>query len=41
MIHGDNERISLENLEFGYKVLKKTIRDFIWKDQPQPADQPI
>jgi len=30
-MHGDDERISLENLELEYRVLMKTIRDFMWK----------
>jgi len=29
MIHGDNERISIENLLFSYKVLKEAITSFI------------
>jgi len=30
LIHGDNERISLRNLEFGYKVLSNAIRTFMY-----------
>ncbi|MDW8033578.1 MAG: M20/M25/M40 family metallo-hydrolase [Nitrososphaerota archaeon] len=29
MIHGDNERISIENLTFSYNVLKGSVEDFI------------
>jgi acetylornithine deacetylase/succinyl-diaminopimelate desuccinylase-like protein len=29
MIHGDNERISIENLMFSYNVLKEAIEHFI------------
>ncbi len=30
LIHGDNERISLRNLEFGYKVLSDAIKTFMY-----------
>ncbi|MGC8947856.1 MAG: ArgE/DapE family deacylase [Thermoprotei archaeon] len=30
LIHGDNERISIRNLEFGYKVLSDAIKTFMY-----------
>jgi len=31
MVHGDNERISVENLVFCYRVLKQVVESFMVK----------
>lgn len=31
LIHGDNERISIKNLEFGYNIIKSVIKEFLYE----------